>query len=117
MRHPAHNRKADSIAHGRQPLTFSSYELKQNGLGLSRLRLLSRLLGGKPLLLESLHHLWVARPVDAALFRLIEGVRVQVGATLALALSFFYRDAVLIGKRIVTDAGHLPRDFHVRGVG
>ena len=35
----------------------------------------------------------------------------EVGAALPLGLGFFDGDAVLVGKGVLADAGHLPTDF------
>ena len=66
---------------------------------------------------HSLNDLRMKGRLDALVFSLIEQLKMQVKAALLLGLVFFCRDAVLIGPGVLPNAGDLPRDFYIRGVG
>jgi hypothetical protein len=95
------------------------------GLGLAsgqllsaiKLLLLPHLFHLNPPLLELLHPLWLVRPPDPALFRLVKYFRMQVVAALFLSFVFFDLDAVFVGISILAHARHLPTDFYIRRVG
>src|SRR5262249_6710127 len=59
------------------------------------------------------HQLTVTRPVDTALFRLTECIRVEVVAVLRFRLVLFYRYAILVGPAVLTNTSNLPRDLDV----
>ena len=79
--------------------------------------MLSLLFGPLSRVFPLLHHFRIARPLDAAFFGLLECFRVQVVAALAVHLFDLYANTILVCPPVLTDAGHLPRDFYIRGAG
>src|SRR5262249_10816765 len=74
------------------------------------------LLSFKASLFEVLHHLWMARPLYAALLLLTVSFRTQVIAALLFGLVFFQPEWILQQRSVRTHANHLPRYFDVRRV-
>ncbi len=68
-------------------------------------------------LFSFLHHLRIARPLDATLFRLVVSFRREIAATLGLRFVLFDFEWMLANGRVGANAGHLPRNFYTRRVG
>src|SRR6185503_21211133 len=62
-------------------------------------------------------HLSMFDHQDISLLRLIEGIRMQIEAAFLFRLHDFNRYAMMVGIRILANAGHLPRDFDIRSTG
>src|SRR5262249_30829985 len=77
----------------------------------------SLLLHREATLFDLAQQLRLIRPLDPALFIFAEGFGMQIVATLFFGLIFFDWNAVLVRPCILTNARHLPRDFHSRRAG
>src|SRR5215468_294374 len=75
------------------------------------------LFDGTATLLELLHELRMARPVEAAFLWLVIGSRRDVVAALDWRFVFFGLERILLYRRIAAHAGHLPGDFHAGDAG
>src|SRR5260370_33083000 len=64
-----------------------------------------------PALLHSLHQFGMARPLDTLFLGRSVEFGMKVVAALAGILLFFNGNAMRIGPRVLTNAGHLPGDF------
>src|SRR5262249_55763758 len=67
--------------------------------------------------LDPPHHLRMTRPFDRHLLGLVEDLRVQVVAALALWLLLLNWYPVFVRISVLADARHLPGDFNARSAG